>query len=311
MNEKINRLFIVTLGFLSIMVCSAPTHAASTPTGENQNNSASNDQVFPYLESLKDRTKNYLAPSQIDNRFNIAVYVNTKGSGPNAQRMWVLQRDPDSGDFKLAMWDKAWWNSKRAKKKYRINKGQTPPFSWLVSTGKKWRGDNRSGPTSLGVFALDERPGRTQRGWHSRGMIHAMYIDLHYNSGRRSGIAFHGTTPGQYRKLGRIASHGCIRMHQTNALNLLKRIKGWDNVLDHQQRWGEVPRFWQREKKNRRYGYVRDGSLLPQSSPERVAAAGTNAAAISSAGPAFTDAQLAVPVLTKTGFRAISIIFKD
>ena len=311
MSAKFNRLFVVTLGFLSLLVCSAPGYAASTPTGNNQTKPASDEQVFPYLEGLKDKTKNYLAPSQIDPRFNIAIYVNAKGSGPNAQRMWVLQRDPDSGDFKLAMWDKAWWKRKRVKKKYKLKKGQTPPFSWLVSTGKKWRGDNRSGPTSLGVFALDERPGRTQKGWHARGMIHAMYIDLHYGSGRRSGIAFHGTTRGQYRKLGRIASHGCIRMHQTNALNLLKRIKGWDNVLDEQQRWGEVPRFWKREKNSRRYGYVRDGSLLPQTSLKRATTTTTNATVINSSDAISTGAKLADPVLTKTGFRAISIIFKD
>ena len=309
MNVKICRQFVAMLGCSAIALFSTPTFAASTPTSEHQSSLAYKSQDFPYLESLKNKTKNYLSPSQIDSRFNIAIYVNASGSGPNAQRMWVLQRDPASGDFKLAMWDKAWWNSKRARKKYRIEKGQTPPFSWLVSTGKKWRGDNRSGPTSLGVFALDERPGRTQKGWHAPGMIHAMYIDLHYNSGRRSGIAFHGTTRSQYRKLGRIASHGCIRMHQTNALNLLKRIKGWDNVLTDEQRWGEVPRFWKRQKNSNRYGYVRDGSLLPRS-PEKAAAA-VNASVVNQSGTTLSDIQSTAPALTKTGFRAVAIIFRD
>ena len=43
----------------------------------------------------------------------------------------------------------------------------------------------------------------------------------------KGGYAIHGTTPGNFSKLGRRASHGCIRMHPDNAkifYELVKRI---------------------------------------------------------------------------------------
>lgn len=272
---------------------------------------ASQSIALEYLERTEGKSKRYLAPSEIDERFNIAIYVNANRKGSNAQRLWVLQRDVEHGKFKLAMWDERWWKSKPARKKYKIKPGQTPPFSWLVSTGRKWRGDKRSGPTSLGVFTIDERQGRTQRGWHARGMKHVMYIDYHYRSGRRSGIAFHGTSRGQYRKLGSVASHGCIRMHQSNALKLLKRIRGWDNVLSEKRRWGTVPRFWKRERNSKRYGYVRDGSLLAIKPSITTTGADAEQVPSGDGGVIHGDTAKRSSVLTKAGFRAITVIFKD
>lgn len=48
----------------------------------------------------------------------------------------------------------------------------------------------------------------------------------------RGGYAIHGTTPGNFSKLGTKASHGCIRLHPDNAkifFELVKRI-GLDNT---------------------------------------------------------------------------------
>ena len=101
--------------------------------------------------------------------------------------------------------------------------GEAPSYSWPVSTGRYYRGDPFSGPTPTGVFALDERKWRYGRGYTAPGMIHTMYIDFHYDNGRRSGVAFHGTLPGRYRRLGSIDLHGCIRMKQKNAASLFDR----------------------------------------------------------------------------------------
>ena len=113
----------------------------------------------------------------------------------------------------------------------KLAAGETPSYSWPVSTGRSYRGDRFSGPTPTGVFALDERKWRYGRGYTAPGMIHTMYIDFHYDNGRRSGVAFHGTLPGRYRALGTNDSHGCIRMKQTNAAALFDRITGRDRVL--------------------------------------------------------------------------------
>ncbi|MEM1306370.1 MAG: L,D-transpeptidase [Pseudomonadota bacterium] len=247
--------------------------------------------ALTYLEGLKGKKK-FRAPSEIDDRYTLAFYVNVAARGPRAQRMWVLQRDKIGGPWRLAMHDTAYW------KRRGLPGSMTPTYSWPVSTGRKYRGDNRSGPTPQGVFAMDERRYRTTRGYHAPGMINAMFIDLHYSSGRASGVAFHGTTRSMYRRLGRIDSHGCIRMTQANARAVLNRMQGRDGVLDEAMRWGEVPRFWRRGGKGTRRGYVRDGTILRRASDS---GASTAANGTSDGGD----------VLTKTGYRAIAVMFWD
>ena len=54
----------------------------------------------------------------------------------------------------------------------------------------------------------------------------------------KGGYAIHGTTPGNYSKLGAVASHGCIRLHPDNArvfyelVNLVGLSDTWVNVRD-------------------------------------------------------------------------------
>ena len=202
---------------------------------------AGDSRALNYLEGLKGKTDRYMAPSEIDPRYTIALYANAVTNGANRQRMWVLERDGIGGPWRLSLWDKHFWKKKSKQKKYGLKEGETPPFSWLISTGRYYPGNRFAGPTPSGVYSLDERRGRSHRGWHARGMIHTLFIDYHYSSGRRSGIAFHGTTRWMYRRLGRADSHGCIRMNQHNALALLKRVRGSDGVLTKEMRYGEVP----------------------------------------------------------------------
>lgn len=254
------------------------------------------EEALSYLESLKGSDERYRAPSELDPRYTLALYVNTATQGPRRQRMWVLQREVIGGPWRLAMWDEAYW------RKADLDEGEAPSYSWPVSTGRYYRGDRFSGPTPTGVFALDERRWRWGRGTTSAGMIHTMYIDFHYADGRRSGVAFHGTTRGRYRRLGTNDSHGCIRMRQENALALLDRVTGRDGVLPEALRWGEVPRYWTSERGQRRFGYTRDGT------PHPVAVAEGDEdpeVATDAEAPGTGD------VLTKTGFRAIAVIFQN
>ena len=41
----------------------------------------------------------------------------------------------------------------------------------------------------------------------------------------RGGYAIHGTTPGNFAKLGTPASHGCIRLHPVNARIFYELVK--------------------------------------------------------------------------------------
>lgn len=264
------------------------------------------DAAVRYLESVAGQTKPYLAPSEIDPRFTTALYVNVATRGPNRQRMWVLHRDKIGGDWRLGMWDERHWKRKARRAK---SKTLTPSYSWPISSGRYYRGDRRSGPTPVGVYGLDERRWRYGWGWLQYGMRHVMHIDYHYSGGRVSGVAFHGTNTFRYRRLGRADSHGCIRMRQNLALDLINRITGKDGVLPEHLRWGEVPRFWRGENKRRRYGYKRDGSLLLEGAHKSYRVASLDWPVIRDADA--PPARPLVPrVLTKDGFRTIVVFFK-
>ena len=83
-------------------------------------------------------------------------------------------------------------------------------YRWRISTGREgYR-------TPTGVY----RPQRLERFWRSRRygnapMPHAIFF--------RGGYAIHGTT--DTGRLGRPASHGCIRLHPTNAATLFRLVQ--------------------------------------------------------------------------------------
>lgn len=196
----------------------------------------------------------FIPPSRIDPAYSHVVYVNTALSGPAAQKMWVVERD--GAGWKLALWDQDYWDGK----------GSAPEYSWPVSTGRYYQGNRRSGPTPLGVFNIDDRKTRHRRGWGSPGMYNSIYIDLHYSSGRASGVAMHGTTRSMYRRLGRADSHGCVRMEQKNADLVWKMFHGDGRPGTSSPLWSEsVPRYFTSspvQTNAARWGYVRDGSIL-------------------------------------------------
>lgn len=84
-----------------------------------------------------------------------------------------------------------------------------PRHSWAVSTG------TGGGPPS-GVY----RPQRLERSWRSRKfgwapMPHAIFF--------HGGYAIHGTI--HVSRLGRRASHGCVRLHPSNAATLFSILR--------------------------------------------------------------------------------------
>ena len=213
-----------------------------------------------YLESLGEPGAlnpkvAFIPPSRIDSAYSHVVYVNTAVRSEGGQKMWVVERQGQG--WQLALWDENFWADKTIT--------GAPPYSWPVSTGRGYPGNKRSGPTPLGIFNADDRDYRHRRGWGSPGMYNSIYIDLHYGSGRASGVAMHGTTGSKYRKLGRADSHGCIRMRQTNADKVWSMFHGDGRPGDTSPLWSEVPRFFTTpptRTNGTRQGYVRDGSFL-------------------------------------------------
>ena len=86
----------------------------------------------------------------------------------------------------------------------------TPRYRWLASTGRRGYG------TPNGNF----RPQRLERNWYSRKydnapMPHSIFF--------HRGYAIHGTT--ETGRLGRVASHGCVRLHPVNAATLFSLVE--------------------------------------------------------------------------------------
>ena len=203
----------------------------------------------------------FIPPSQIDPAYSHVIYVNTATRSASGQKMWVIERQGE--DWQLALWDKDYWAEQGVV--------GTPPYSWPISTGIKYPGNSRSGPTPLGIFNPDDRAFRHRRGWGSPGMYNSIYLDLHYGSGRASGIAMHGTPRNKYRRLGTADSHGCIRMQQPNADSVWQMFHGSGRPGANSPLWSEaeVPRYFTTTPSSgygTRRGYVRDGSFLSDAS---------------------------------------------
>src|SRR6266508_5816667 len=85
-----------------------------------------------------------------------------------------------------------------------------PRYRWAVSTGRAGYG------TPSGTY----RPQRMERSWFSK---------LYYNSPMPYSIFFHGgyAIHGSYEinRLGGPASHGCIRLHPSNAAKLFSLVR--------------------------------------------------------------------------------------
>lgn len=83
-------------------------------------------------------------------------------------------------------------------------------YSWRISSGR------RGYTTPSGSY----RPTRLARKWYSR-KYH--WSPMPYSIFFRGGYAIHGTT--ETRRLGRRASHGCVRLHPSNARTLFGLVK--------------------------------------------------------------------------------------
>lgn len=210
-----------------------------------------------YLEGLAEpgalhESQPFVAPSAVHEAYSHAIYVNVSFHGDARQKMWVLERRGPGWD--VALRDDDYWQRRDG----------AAAYSWPVSSGALHAGNPRAGPTPSGIFNIDERSGRYRSGWGSPGMYKAMYIDLHYNSGRVSGVAMHGTTGGRYRYLGQPASHGCVRLTQSNMDALHAVFHPGGARREASPLWGEVPRYFTSDVSDSmaaRRGYLRDGTL--------------------------------------------------
>jgi hypothetical protein len=79
-------------GFLRCALCVAQLTAVASVSAYAQGarlKEASANQALDYLEGLKGINERYKAPSELDPRYTVALYVNTATRGAWRQRMWV------------------------------------------------------------------------------------------------------------------------------------------------------------------------------------------------------------------------------
>jgi lipoprotein-anchoring transpeptidase ErfK/SrfK len=98
----------------------------------------------------------------------------------------------------------------KASQRMSVSVNGQPRYTWPVSTGRSGYG------TPSGVF----HPQMMARRWFSRKyynspMPHSIFF---YH-----GFAIHGTT--ELRRLGGPASHGCVRLHPSNAATLYALVE--------------------------------------------------------------------------------------
>lgn len=98
----------------------------------------------------------------------------------------------------------------KAAQRMSVSVNGQPRYNWPISTGRRGYG------TPSGVF----RPQMMARRWFSRKyynspMPHSIFF---YH-----GFAIHGTT--DIRRLGGPASHGCVRLHPSNAATLYALVE--------------------------------------------------------------------------------------
>lgn len=97
-----------------------------------------------------------------------------------------------------------------SRQRMEVTVNGVPRYSWPISTAR------RGYRTPLGSY----RPQRMYRRYFSRKYDNApMPYSIFFNGG----YAIHGTT--DLKRLGRPASHGCVRLHPSNAATLFALVK--------------------------------------------------------------------------------------
>ena len=120
-----------------------------------------------------------------------------------------------------------WADSSRDDQKLYLYVNGVLTYTWPISSGSLGGNETPDFDTHPNGRIYDKYTSTTHPEGDYKGlgnMPYAVFID--------GGYAIHGTTEGNWSKLGKPASHGCIRLHPNNAkiFNQLVRQNGIDQV---------------------------------------------------------------------------------
>ncbi|NWH08008.1 MAG: L,D-transpeptidase family protein [Alphaproteobacteria bacterium] len=170
--------------------------AASRPARAGRSAGATPERIA-YIE---ERMLNII-PDDIEGYFDLFMYVSRASEGPYGQRLYVFERNRDTGELQ--------------------------PFAqWLISTGREQQEKHWTG-TPDGIFKLDPSRFYSFRMSNQWGtpMPSTMFFDAEF-ARQATGYAIHGASrPEDVAALGMRASAGCIRLHPEHAEMLFRKIQ--------------------------------------------------------------------------------------
>jgi hypothetical protein len=116
---------------------------------------------------------------------------------------------------------------KKSEQKLYLYINQQLESTWLVSTGSAGASETPLLDMHPNGRIYDKYSSTKHPGGDYKGLGNMPYAVFIYN-----GFAIHGTTAGNFSKLGKKASHGCIRLHPDHGFifNRLVRNYGIKNV---------------------------------------------------------------------------------
>lgn len=190
-------------------------NAISDEIDENEPNVL--DELNPFAPDIEQQLERL--DREYKNETDKSPWV--EGTGPNAQMA------PGNTCYRSSC--KVYIRVRKSEQRMYLYVDGNPYGEYLVSSGAPGRETPNFDKHPNGRI-YDKYSSRTYPGGDYQGLGNMPYaIFIH------GGFALHGTTKGNFKYLGRKASHGCIRLHPDNAfiVNRLVREHGIYNTWIH------------------------------------------------------------------------------
>lgn len=204
MNVKI---FFTSLVLLSLVGCAKESPEAVQPNAApvEVTEAASNtmDELNPFDENIEETL------NEMDQQ-----YYEETGVSPFADSL-LMPMGPACSRATCSVWIRVVKSEQRL---YLYRNGSLEN-SWPVSTGAKGfttpNFDRNPNGRIYDKYTSTKYPGGDYKGLGN--MPYAIFIS--------GGFAIHGTGTSNWKKLGRVASHGCIRIHPDNAFYINRLVR--------------------------------------------------------------------------------------
>ncbi len=208
---KAIRILTVLTWTAAILICSVP-HLSSAANAQQSNVLDELDPFSPDIDAQLEK---------IDRHYQSTT---NKSAWIDRLRARATPEQNSSGCFRGSC--KVYAHVRKSDQKLYLSVDGNPYAEWLVSTGAVGHTtpdfDRHPNGRIYDQYTSSTFPGGNWKGLGN--MPYAVFIE--------GGFAVHGTSAGNFKYLGRTASHGCVRVHPDNGFifNRLVRENGARNV---------------------------------------------------------------------------------